>query len=1038
MNELDILRIVKSHRKPNMGGRADYTVQDLRHALEIEDSSQEYMSNSLISNLLRDKQVADENRFLRLISGSGERQTRARKQLEEILGLSGLFTCTTRSEVLELITRVDGMKPSAARLVLCDEPKEDDFGLTEAEKQTISYLATELQDNDQPVFHWAAPFNSGASAVVWNLWSELNKTGACSVVAILRPSDFSLPFEAELNALSGFLEARGHRVESPRLLVDAIISEKIMVVVLSPYALDATRENNTVRCLAKEFLSRRDSWTGPSQMLFAGESEWVAKLAVRDVELHSRKLKSRLRLSGGGRFSEFRVQWNRFSDLREQMLSEESGSRMRRAATYFRVQNTEDMWPISVKLRALFASNGRTAAYFDPTQGFKRLAGPRFEEFDDLKAYHDDVFDYVAYVRHLDQVANGARGKKKHYYLLQYISTAKHWLTEEALGVLIDKIQPDRPNPLKLATEKSRIARLRPIITEKTEVVSGVRKSNFFASIAVKAVVQDEWMASDPFARSLAHHRIANRLKDNENNKDLLDREFPYEPHWGRSRIFFLAETIRHLVRSCETYTGSSVRSEHDQRLAFPPPPERGDNGTDPSKVINYCYEVLYQNELNGNANGVNGRALAKRYGAYQLAVELLELMSQDFEVGLPHPTLRPEKRTEFMRECGFALLDIGELEKARACFDQACQELKEEDQQLGYLNALLDLILVESSLGRLVEAEDLLAKAKAGVETLHKDLLQKGVAYDEFRTVRKLYRRVLSRNAHLSFLKGNHEETLELIDQIENEERWKHAKERDGYSRNFLVPSFSKRLEPEQTHLLIAALHRRAAESAGIEAISGDFSVALDRCLKAMLFAQSEGHHHQAMGFRIALARCFRRMGRYSAAETILDAVHNDLLRYGCSERTFLTFLNEAGRVLAGCGDPIRAYATYLRPCMGRAKARGFRREAEQAAAQSIEALEAVRVLFLDCEAQLNKGGKTWIEHLAEAVSKHRKLISDAEDIFRGGPFEKDPLFAYAIADAEGVIETLRTSPEIDQHLKDVSKELSDLRQMPSGVLSF
>ncbi len=92
--------------------------------------------------------------------------------------------------------------------------------------------------------------------------------------------------------------------------------------------------------------------------------------------------------------------------------------------------------------------------------------------------------------------------------------------------------------------------------------------------------------------------------------------------------------------------------------------------------------------------------------------------------------------------------------------------------------------------------------------------------------------------------------------------------------------------------------------------------------CMREMLHAQSNGLHHQAMGFRIAIARWYRRANRLDTAEVILDAVHLDLLRYGCSERTFLSFLNEAGRVLGGRGDPIRAYATYLKPCLVRARA--------------------------------------------------------------------------------------------------------------------
>jgi hypothetical protein len=1015
MNELDILRTVKSERKPNMGGRPDYRVADLRRALGVEESREGYLSDSLVSDLLLDKQRADDNRILRYISGPGKQQARVRNEVEQVLGLPGLFSCSSRAEVVALIEMTDRVEYRSASFALCNGPPEEDFGLTDAEQNTIADLAKKISFRDQPVFYWSTPFNSGASTIVRNLWPALNEHGSCSMVAVLRPSNFALPFEAELAALANFLEMRGHRVESKRLLADAISAEGMLVVVLSSFALDSTLDSNSMRALAKEFLARHNQWTGASNMLFVGESEWLTKRGIVDAVSQSGKLKTQLRISGKNRFLQFRSQWQRFADLREQVLSEESGSRMRRAATYFRVQNKEDAWPISVKLRALFASNTRTSAYFDPTQGFKRLAGPRFDEFEDLKSYHQDVADYVGYVRYLDMVAEESRRKKNYYYLLQYISTAKHWLTEEALDKLIDKVEGARQNRRNLVTEKGRLRSLHPIVTEKAKVVAGVKRSDYFASIAVKAAVQDDWIESDPFTRSLAHYRIAKRLKENENNKGLLDREFPYEPHWGRSRIFFLAETIRHLVRSCETY--SKPPNGVYENLAFPLAPNRIDNGTDPVQVINYCYDVLYHRELHGNANGVNGRALAKRYGAYQLAVELLELLSDNYEMGVPHPALEKSRRTEFVRECAFALLDVGELERARSFFDKINQEVTEKGQLIEEINLALDLALVDSALNQLDDVEKNLAKARAKVQELHSELIAKNVGHEQFKQVRKLFRRLLSRDAHLAFLKGENDAALDLLDQIDNEKRWEHAKARDGYDRRTLVPSFG-RLEAEQTHLLIAALHHRA-QASGNEAETKDFAVALEKCLEAMLFAQSEGHHHQAMGYRIVLARCFRRMGRFTAAETVLDAVHYDLLRYGCSERTFLAFLNEAGRVLLALGDPIRAYATYLRPCFSRAKARGFYREAEQAAAQAQHALERIRKSFLDCVAKEDSVGTSWTARLEEAVSKHHELISEADGIFSGGPFEKDPLFAYAIADAEGLITELSSIDNIEGHIQ-------------------
>lgn len=1015
MNELEILRVIKSERKPYWGGRQDYTLRDLRGALGVLDTKHD-LTDSFLSNLLRDRPVANENRFLQLISGPGGQQTLARKAVERSLGLDGLFSCKSRAEIIALVNRADSASPRKSRLRFLRE-NADNNCLTTAEKEAIEYLSEEILTSGQPVIHWIAPFDSGATIVVENLWAATQNT--FSSIALVRPSDFAAPFETEIREISNHMEAKGHSITSKRKLADALQSENILLVVLSPFALDSTADTNSMRNLIKEFLDRYNDWSHATQVLLVGNSEWATSLVINGSDIYSRKLRRRLQLRENARFAEFINSWNRFSNLRDQALSEESGSRMRRAATYYRVQNKEDVWVITIKLRALFASNDRTAAYFDPTQGFKRLAGPRVAEFPDIVSYVDDVNDYISYVRFVDDSEEyNTKTKKRYFYNLQYASTAKHWLTEEALNVLIDKIDGSRPYPLRLNTEKRRMKELTPVINEVRQTILGEKKSNYFASIGIKALVQDDWRQSDPYERSLAHFRIADRLKRNENSKELLEREFPYEPHWGRSRIFFLSETIRHLMRSAETYAGN-VGDEFDSKMKFPRKPNRNDRGTNPVEVVNYCYEVLYQRELNGNANGKWGRALAKRYGAYQLAVELLEILSHDNEIGVPHEALTAEKRIEFIRECAFALLDVGELKRAKICFERALAELKGTERLGDLVNIYLDLSLVESTFGEIEGAKRSIKIAEETLRSLHRKSVEEDAR--QFYSIRNLYRRLLTRKAHVEYLLGNHETTLDLIDQLESEERWSEYKDGDRYKRDELVPTFTRRLEAEQIHLLLAALHR-LVDSADDESETREFARTLNRSMEAMLYAQSEGLHHQAMGFRIALARCFRRMRRLDTAETILDAVHHDLLRYGCSERTFLAFLNEAARVLSGLGDPIRAYATYLRPCIGRSLARGFRREAVQAATQAKRCLEDVRR-----RSDENGNNGNWSKVLSEAVDRQKKLVAEADDIFRGGPFEKDPLFAYAVADAEKFIVGLNNSAAITRHINEIDSVLSE-----------
>lgn len=1019
LNELEILRIVFSERKPDWGGRTSYTYSQFREDLGIENTSA-MLSNSALSIVLGDHRGGNERSLLGLISGEGDEPQVARSKIETALGLEGLFSCQNRAEVISLIRRVDAMPEDSPCLAFLTRPTDDHFGLTKPERKAAGFLLEELRELKQPILHWDAPFDSGASIVAHNVVAEIGGRTPYHEAAVIRPSDFARPFEAELRALQDRLDPTGLRICSKPKLADAIIAEGILLIVLSPFVLDTVKEDNSMKDLLKEF-ARRSGWVGPSNVLVVGKSPWVKKNAGGRAGEATDKLGRLLKIQNPDAFSEFRRQWERFSTLRENIRSEESGSRMRRAATYYRYQNQEaSSWPISIKLRALFTSNYSTAAYLDPTQGFARLAGNRYAEFKDVDCFYRDVRDYIEYAGFLgSHQGRSAGGRDSHHYLLQYVSTTKHWLTDVALKDLLDRVEGARLHKLNLDTEKRRIATLDPVIREDPETVNGVRRSRYFAGLGVKAVVQDDWVHSDPFGRSLAHYRMARHLKRNENNKDFLIKEFPYEPHWGRSRIFFISEAIRHLVRSTETFSGTSAGAGAPSGLDFPEPPERLSGGTQPGEVINYCYETLYQRELNGNGRRRAGRSLAKRHGAYQLAVELLELLSDRNEIGEPHPALKVERRFEFMRECGFALLDIGDLQKARRCFEQARSEAEAADRYIDIINSSLDLVLIDCTAGRLQGAREILTEAERKIEALHCSYRESEVSSDDYRKLRKLFRRFLAREAHLAYLEGDHEAALDLIDEITRENRW--PAEGDNPVREVLVPDFAPILEAEQVHLLLAALHKRQAAGEG-----GESSIVLNRCLEAMLRAQSEGLQHQAMGFRIVLARCFRRIGMPSAAETILDTVHDDLLRYGCSERTFLSFLNEAGRVLTDLSDPIRAYATYLRPCIVRARVRGFRRDAQQAAVHARIALHQIHALFEQYGGAVGEDGASWSTFLEAAKEKQRKLVTVSEQSFHEGTFGRDPLFAYAIADAETVIDDLRGLEQISRHINDVDGDIS------------
>jgi hypothetical protein len=119
----------------------------------------------------------------------------------------------------------------------------------------------------------------------------------------------------------------------------------------------------------------------------------------------------------------------------------------------------------------------------------------------------------------------------------------------------------------------------------------------------------------------------------------------------------------------------------------------------------------------------------------------------------------------------------------------------------------------------------------------------------------------------------------------------------------------------------------------------------ALMVCYRALFRLSSDGLLHEAIGFRIALAHYTLSInGRVNAAEAILNQVHLDTLEHGCSERTFLAFMLQAGLLLKRDKRELRAYASYLRPCLERSIARGYVREASRAAEVALLVLNQIK----------------------------------------------------------------------------------------------
>jgi hypothetical protein len=431
-------------------------------------------------------------------------------------------------------------------------------------------------------------------------------------------------------------------------------------------------------------------------------------------------------------------------------------------------------------------------------------------------------------------------------------------------------------------------------------------------------------------------------------------------------------------MRSCETQDTGQIE-ERAPLNDFPAQPELGSIGAVPETVLDYCYANLFQQQLNGNASfgtsrhmHTTSRVMSKRHGAGKYATELLQLMSHNGEIGAPHPALRHEFHPSFIKECGYATLDLGELETAERCFSRLVGTEWEPSVRI---SAMLDKALVKSEIMELNTARELIEEATklAKSEGIYTDQIQG---------------RIRSRNAFLDFLDQNYDGALSKLNKL-------------------LADDISK-ADTEQLHLKIATLSTR----------KDNLQEPMSLCFAALFRETSAGHHHEALGFRIALARILREQGNIVPAEHIMETVQDDIFKYGCSERTYLSFLREGGRNLLDQGKAIRAYLAYLRPCLFRARDRKFGRFVETTSSLVQETMAGIKT------ARAKHSEEDWNSCIDQCVMDERKQQKNSRRKIQAIA-NLDPLFGYYSEDIEFEIESFRKEGAINAEIETISKLL-------------
>lgn len=834
-----------------------------------------------------------------------------RRSIESALLCPGLFSCTSEMEIDELVARIVYANRESDEVAgeLLEVELEPQFPIAPGEREFIARLRNRIKGTRRILVHWEDP-PIGSTLLLHYLRVDQSADEYSNVFLALPHSEPLLRYlkarqpTVEASAYELAFSSLYHRLgiagnPAPRNLLQRLESTDSLLVIIWPRQLPYPRRTPNRATELVEHLIRLPNPEGKARVLLAGSSP--PRLAGKMRKISSPEFNESDRESLETRRF-FLTQLRRYAEIRRPIphAVETDDARIDRALRYFLSENGTAPASITLRILAFFSSNLADLSYLDPTAGWSRLCGvaPANLPADLLHVIND-------YVNEIEGIPRAKRTPS--IRPMQWCATALYWLTDSAADRLAKLAPRISVNSYKKAL--SEVPRL--VFREE---VSG--HAAYRMDLTTKALVQERWVKLNPLSRAQCHWEIALRLFENRDNAELLELELPLAPHWGRSKIHFLAECVRHLVRTSDRTTQRPVKKyPQEYQESFPDAPVADWNGCNPYQVINYCFGVLFWQLLNENrgTGNIHNRKLARQHGAYRLTAEILQLLSNNNNLGEPHWALNPRYVLRYLREVAYAQLDLGNLREARESFERMIRIADSRGENWrDCVNFRLDLAIATSALGEINAAMVAVREARELFESKNEG------EKDAKRANQAIRNRLDARDANIYYLRGDFTASLAHLDSI--------------------FASSPRAMVRDVAHTHIAVL--------GALKDRDKLNQALQICLQNLFDNTSQQIHHEALGFRVALGHLFRRFNMLEAAEVTLDAVLRDLRLHGCSERTYLAMLLEAGRVLVAQKRYARAYAAYLCPCVIRSHLKGFKRSFDQSrryALACIEALQAV-----------------------------------------------------------------------------------------------
>lgn len=869
-----------------------------------------------------------------------------------------------------------------------------EFGL--AEERAFALLVERICEADDILLEWSIPFQTGAAYVVEQLAGSPQIAQRISKLAYLYIDATKTDGKSEVAFLGHKLGLDARDRGDFRKLAVAICEQNVLVVVFgASQFLERAKRRSPLRLLIEAVHAKKTSIRRPHILLVSNQQ---TTYGVDNRQLD--ELTTALVVPPEERLPFFKVQLKRFLDEREveRDLGDDDPRLKQVRWHYDQVANIE-IWPASIRLRAFFASNLKNESYFDPTQGFKRLAAMDVDHLPDIKSL---IHETVTFFNCICEGRNEDDGPIARF--LRRNSTALYWLTESAIDY-VDKnaTQPAESGKTKkviigINTEECAALAVRTPYKQLLQPASYGRheQRGYAMPLGVKAIIQDLWMESDDstvYRRAWVHYLIAKRMYEERYDIPIED-ELPFEAGRLGRDLFFLTEVIRHLMRACGTPLPSppeglgqrwrSMSKDNAPKTLEVDAPNRNQRGCDPHEAWSFARNVVYRYLLDGNS-----RELSRRHGAYSLKVELLQLLSGDGVLGRRHPGMTEKDHVRFLTEVGFALLDVGRLPESADAFEEVASKAREIDNPELLCKSLINKALALATMGLFKEANDALSESGKNLARIQDapDIYQKNKE------------RLESRTAQIAYLQGHDTKAIRIYQSLEKEA------ERPVITR-------------DRALTYIFALARRDHRARG-KKNPDDLYKAFALSLSNLAHSSSQANYHEVLGFEIALARLHRPTNPM-AAEACLDQAYLDILRDGCSERIYLTFLLEAGAVMIANGRPSRAYAAYLEPCFRRLQYRRYFGERKQVVELIRTALENV-IKQIDTHSDL----PAWRQQLKADIQTPAYLEAAVQPIEsdqateQTRSFDKNPHYSFDLVGVSEWVNRLENRESVQAELE-------------------